>query len=55
MLFSLKANHNEALRSVQSDSPYKGGTFSFKLTLPEDFPFKAPTVWRIIAKHGDLY
>jgi len=29
---------------VQSDSPYKGGTFYFKLTLPEDFPFKAPTV-----------
>ncbi|KAI0253858.1 ubiquitin-conjugating enzyme, partial [Lactifluus subvellereus] len=27
-----------------SDSPYKGGTFYFKLTLPEDFPFKPPTV-----------
>jgi ubiquitin-protein ligase len=33
------------LNHVQSDSPYKGGTFSFKLTLPEDFPFKPPTVW----------
>lgn len=33
--------------SAQSDSPYKGGTFYFKLTLPEDFPFKAPTVWHI--------
>ena len=55
MLFSLKANHNEVLRSVQPDSPYKGGMFSFKLTLPEDFPFKAPTVWRIVAQHGDLY
>jgi ubiquitin-protein ligase len=32
---------------VQSDSPYKGGTFYFKIALPEDFPFKAPTVWPI--------
>ena len=30
---------------VQSDSPYKGGTFYFKLTIPSEFPFKAPTVW----------
>ncbi|KAI0714236.1 UBC-like protein [Fomitopsis betulina] len=26
------------------DSPYKGGTFRFTLTLPDNFPFKAPTV-----------
>ncbi|KAI0259945.1 UBC-like protein [Gloeopeniophorella convolvens] len=26
------------------DSPYKGGTFQFQLVLPEDFPFKPPTV-----------
>lgn len=33
------------LNPVQSDSPYKGGTFYFKLTIPSEFPFKAPTVW----------
>ncbi|EKM83017.1 hypothetical protein AGABI1DRAFT_111546 [Agaricus bisporus var. burnettii JB137-S8] len=27
-----------------SDSPYKGGTFRFNLSLPPNFPFKAPTV-----------
>lgn len=27
-----------------SDSPYKGGTFKFNLSLPPTFPFKAPTV-----------
>ncbi|OSX64761.1 hypothetical protein POSPLADRAFT_1178315 [Postia placenta MAD-698-R-SB12] len=27
-----------------SDSPYKGGTFHFTLSLPENFPFKAPSV-----------
>ncbi|PIL30523.1 transporter [Ganoderma sinense ZZ0214-1] len=27
-----------------SNSPYKGGTFHFTLTLPENFPFKAPSV-----------
>ncbi|KAF8652683.1 hypothetical protein AX16_004188 [Volvariella volvacea WC 439] len=27
-----------------SDSPYKGGTFHFTLSLPQNFPFKAPTV-----------
>ncbi|KAF5324498.1 hypothetical protein D9611_004283 [Ephemerocybe angulata] len=26
------------------DSPYKGGTFHFTLSLPPNFPFKAPTV-----------
>ncbi|KAA1471321.1 ubiquitin-conjugating enzyme [Dentipellis sp. KUC8613] len=26
------------------DSPYKGGTFRFKLELPDNYPFKAPTV-----------
>ncbi|KAI0340130.1 ubiquitin-conjugating enzyme, partial [Trametopsis cervina] len=26
------------------NSPYKGGTFHFVLTLPENFPFKAPAV-----------
>ncbi|KAF8121915.1 ubiquitin-conjugating enzyme/RWD-like protein [Boletus edulis] len=26
------------------DSPYKGGTFRFKLELPTNFPFKAPNV-----------
>ncbi|OSC97612.1 ubiquitin-conjugating enzyme [Trametes coccinea BRFM310] len=26
------------------NSPYKGGTFHFNLSLPENFPFKAPTV-----------
>lgn len=30
--------------SRQSDSPYKGGTFHFNLSLPENFPFKAPSV-----------
>jgi hypothetical protein len=29
---------------LQHDSPYKDGTFHFKLVLPENFPFKAPTV-----------
>ncbi|EEB93504.1 hypothetical protein MPER_07824, partial [Moniliophthora perniciosa FA553] len=24
------------------DSPYKGGTYRFTLTLPNNFPFKAP-------------
>ena len=28
----------------KSDSPYKGGTFRFKLELPPNFPFKAPNV-----------
>lgn len=32
------------LSSLQSDSPYKGGTFRFNLSLPPNFPFKAPTV-----------
>ncbi|KAJ6630649.1 ubiquitin-conjugating enzyme/RWD-like protein [Mycena sp. CBHHK59/15] len=27
-----------------SDSPYKNGTFHFTLSLPQNFPFKAPTV-----------
>ncbi|CAK5277759.1 unnamed protein product, partial [Mycena citricolor] len=27
-----------------SDSPYKNGTFKFNLSLPANFPFKAPTV-----------
>lgn len=27
-----------------NDSPYKGGTFRFKLELPPTFPFKAPSV-----------
>jgi len=27
-----------------SDSPYKNGTFKFKLIFPENFPFKAPEV-----------
>ncbi|KAI0695430.1 ubiquitin-conjugating enzyme [Cerioporus squamosus] len=27
-----------------SNSPYKGGTFHFTLTLPENFPFKPPSV-----------
>ncbi|KAF5358469.1 hypothetical protein D9756_001908 [Leucocoprinus leucothites] len=27
-----------------SDSPYKGGSFNFNLSLPVNFPFKAPTV-----------
>ncbi|OBZ75881.1 Ubiquitin-conjugating enzyme E2 [Grifola frondosa] len=27
-----------------SDSPYKSGTFHFTLSLPENFPFKAPSV-----------
>ena len=27
-----------------SDSPYKGGTFKLDLTLPPNYPFKAPTV-----------
>jgi ubiquitin-protein ligase len=32
--------------SIKADpqSPYRGGTFSFKLELPENFPFKAPNV-----------
>ncbi|KAI9511317.1 hypothetical protein F5148DRAFT_1171670 [Russula earlei] len=38
-------SHDGFRASVQSDSPYKGGTFYFKLALPEDFPFKPPTVW----------
>ncbi|KAF9264743.1 ubiquitin-conjugating enzyme [Marasmius fiardii PR-910] len=29
---------------ASSDSPYRGGTFRFTLTLPPNFPFKAPTV-----------
>ena len=30
--------------TFQSDSPYKGGSFHFNLDLPENFPFKAPSV-----------
>ncbi|KAE9400761.1 ubiquitin-conjugating enzyme [Gymnopus androsaceus JB14] len=30
--------------TAESDSPYKGGTFKFTLTLPPNFPFKAPSV-----------
>ncbi|KAK7467069.1 hypothetical protein VKT23_004130 [Stygiomarasmius scandens] len=30
--------------TAESDSPYKGGTFHYTLTLPQNFPFKAPTV-----------
>ncbi|KZP20772.1 UBC-like protein [Athelia psychrophila] len=26
------------------DSPYKGGTFKFKIDIPQNFPFKAPEV-----------
>jgi len=29
---------------ADSDGPYKGGTFQFDLDLPENFPFKAPSV-----------
>ncbi|TFK27391.1 UBC-like protein [Coprinopsis marcescibilis] len=29
---------------ADSESPYKGGTFNLKLSLPPNFPFKAPTV-----------
>ncbi|GJE98133.1 ubiquitin-conjugating enzyme [Phanerochaete sordida] len=29
---------------ASKDSPYNGGTFHFTLTLPENFPFKAPSV-----------
>ncbi|KAF8911122.1 ubiquitin-conjugating enzyme [Gymnopilus junonius] len=29
---------------ADSDSPYKGGTFNFNLSLPQNYPFKAPTV-----------
>ena len=29
---------------LQPDSPYKNGIFHFELQLPENFPFKAPTV-----------
>ncbi|KAJ7632472.1 ubiquitin-conjugating enzyme/RWD-like protein [Roridomyces roridus] len=29
---------------ADSDSPYKNGTFHFTLSLPQNFPFKAPTV-----------
>ncbi|KAJ8078708.1 hypothetical protein PM082_012991 [Marasmius tenuissimus] len=29
---------------ADSTSPYKGGTFLFTLTLPQNFPFKAPNV-----------
>ncbi|KAL9714807.1 hypothetical protein Ac2012v2_001467 [Leucoagaricus gongylophorus] len=27
-----------------ADSPYKGGTFCFNVSLPSNYPFKAPTV-----------
>jgi len=30
---------HRVLRSMQSDSPYKGGTFFFKVTFSEDFLF----------------
>ncbi|TFK72177.1 UBC-like protein [Pluteus cervinus] len=29
---------------ADSESPYKNGTFRFNLSLPPNFPFKAPTV-----------
>ncbi|KAJ3814837.1 ubiquitin-conjugating enzyme [Lentinula aff. lateritia] len=29
---------------AESDSPYKGGKFKFALSLPQNFPFKAPSV-----------
>nr|GAT43993.1 predicted protein [Mycena chlorophos] len=38
-LFEWKCNIKAA-----DDSPYKNGTFHFTLSLPQNFPFKAPTV-----------
>ncbi|KEP53750.1 ubiquitin-conjugating enzyme E2 [Rhizoctonia solani 123E] len=29
---------------ARDDSPYKKGTFKFKVELPQDYPFKAPVV-----------
>ncbi|EIM90371.1 ubiquitin-conjugating enzyme, partial [Stereum hirsutum FP-91666 SS1] len=30
--------------AAAGDSPYKGGTFNFKVELPDNYPFKAPSV-----------
>jgi len=36
--------HWKCTIKAASDSPYKGGTFHFGLDLPQNFPFKAPSV-----------
>lgn len=38
------SSHTESIFHEKSDSPYKGGTFNFNLSLPQNYPFKAPTV-----------
>ncbi|KAI0035967.1 ubiquitin-conjugating enzyme/RWD-like protein, partial [Vararia minispora EC-137] len=35
---------NLFLWKCSSDSPYKGGTFHFRLEVPDSYPFKAPAV-----------
>src|SRR5436190_19999138 len=45
---------------AQSESPYKGGTYHFRVTLPTEFPFKAPSVCsslvsESIAVHKNLF
>ena len=37
---------------TQSASPYTGGVFNFNLVLPENYPFKAPTVPVFAAPYG---
>ncbi|KAF9218250.1 hypothetical protein BS17DRAFT_651568, partial [Gyrodon lividus] len=41
---SLKGAVSATCSRLDPDSPYKGGTFRFKLELPTNFPFKAPSV-----------
>ena len=43
------ANSSVAVSLMQNDTPYKGGTFHFKLELPSAFPFKAPSVGHFIS------
>lgn len=40
---------------LKSDSPYKGGTFHFKLVFPDNFPFKPPSVRRHFLPNGSPY
>jgi len=45
-LLSILSFYEWADDFLQADSPYKGGTFYFDVSLPVNYPFKAPTVRR---------